>query len=80
MIPDPDEPLYYSRIQLAERAGISIRLLTSHEAANVGNLMAARERHKGLGLVYVASKCRKYLALNACRRPKKTTPTTTPPT
>jgi len=77
MIHDPDEAIYLSRVQLAERAGISLRLLTSHEAANVGNLMAARERHKGLGLVYVASKCRKYLALNACRH-RKTQPETQP--
>lgn len=60
-----DEPQYYSRAQLAERAGMTARTFTRHEASNIGNLQAAREKHSGLGLVYKASLCRKYLALVA---------------
>ena len=67
MIPDPPEPepLYYSRAQLATRAGISLRTFTIHENANVGRIMDAREIHDGIGIVYPAHKVRKYLGLTA---------------
>ena len=60
-----DEPLYYNRRQLAERAGVAMRTFTKHESLNVGNLSAARETHPGIGLVYKASSCRRYLGLVA---------------
>jgi len=66
-----DGPLYYSRAQLAEAAGVGMRTLEKHNVLNVGNIQAAREKIPGLGLVYAASKCRKYLALCAAGAKRK---------
>ena len=66
-----DDPMYYSRQQLAARAGVSIRTFTKHEAVNAGNLLAAREIHPGIGIAYKATGCRKYLALAATGKKQK---------
>ena len=70
-----EEPGYYSRQQLAERAGVSYNTFVRHEAADVGNIKAAREKIKGLGLVYVSHKCRKYLSLIAAAYKGRKKPT-----
>ncbi len=62
-----EEPEYYTSVTLAAAAGVDIRTLFYHlhESRNVGGILAAREKHAGLGVRYLAKKCRKYIAL--CR-------------
>lgn len=72
-----EDPLYLSRQQLAEAAGVSIRTFEGHVKQNVGGLNDARETHPGIGTVYVTRKCRKYLALTQAfpkRRKNRTQP------
>ncbi len=80
MSADPDEMLYYSRQQLAEKAGVSHSTFKVHESLDVGSLSKAKEIIAGIGIVYVGHKCRKYLALTAttASRRKKKTPTQIP--
>ncbi len=66
-----DGPDYYSRQQLADRAGVSYRTFTNHETLNVGNIHAAREKVPGIGVVFKATGCRKYLALTATGKRRK---------
>lgn len=66
-----EEPLYFSRQQLAVRAGVSLRRFAAHEAGNVGDLRKARETHGGIGLVYASARCRKYLALCAATQTRR---------
>ncbi len=60
-----DGPLYYNRTQLAEAAGVTYRRIGQHVLANTGNLAAAREKMPGVGVVFKASKCAKFLGLMA---------------
>ncbi len=57
-------PAYYTAATLAGAAGVSLRTLASHLAADVGQVTKARERVPGLrGYRYEARKCAKYLGL-----------------
>ena len=60
-----DGPLYYNAAQLAEAAGVSIRRVYQQVSANTGGLASAKEVVPGIGTVYRASKCAKFLALMA---------------
>lgn len=57
------EPEYFTAESLAAYVGVTRRTLENHVACNVGNLKAAKETHKGLGIRYSAKKARSYIAL-----------------
>jgi len=54
---------YFTSATLAKAAGVCMRVFQRHLQLNVGQVQAARETIPGLGVVYEARKCRKYLAL-----------------
>ena len=58
-----DSPEYYTIEGLAAAAGKSKRQVHVHINKDVGGLSAARLRVPGLGVRFVASKCRKYISL-----------------
>ena len=58
-------PEYYTLDGLAAAAGKSKRQVHVHLKKDVGGLSKAKQRVPGLGVRFVASKCRKYI--NLCK-------------
>lgn len=57
------EPEYYTIDGLSQAAGKKKRQVYDHIRKDVGGLKKAREKVPGLGVRFVASKCKKYLSL-----------------
>lgn len=58
-----DLPEYFTTESLAAFVKVSRRVLFKHIALNVGNIQAAKEKHKGVGVRYSAKGARKYIAI-----------------
>lgn len=65
---EPAGPAYFNASQLGAYAGVSARCIRRHVASNTGGLASARETVPGVGVVYRASKCAKFLALMGARK------------
>ena len=62
-----DGPAYYTTAGLAEAAMVSRSQFYSHVKEDVGHVTKAKEKVPGLGVRWVASKCRKYIDLCQAR-------------
>ena len=60
-----ESPDYFTTTGLIAAAGVTPSTFYRHVRADVGQITKARERINGFGVRWVASRCRKYLAL--CR-------------
>lgn len=58
-----EPPTYFTTKSLCDYAGVNPRTFQDHLRLNVGGIQSAREKVRGLGLRYVGSKCRRYIAM-----------------